>query len=222
VTTPAVPAIPAPMQTGTQAGAPLLVLASASPRRLALLRDAGLAPDLVLAAAVDETPRPRELPVPLARRLAEAKARAVAACQPGAYVVGADTVVALGRRLLGKPADEAEARRFLARLSGRRHRVITGIAVLTPDGRARVRIVTSVVGFKRLSPAEIDWYLAGGEWRGKAGAYAVQGLAQRFVDFLAGSHSNVVGLPVFETAAVLEGLGYPVRRGRAAAIGAPA
>jgi len=190
---------------------PPLVLASASPRRLALLRDAGLVPDEVLAAAVDETPRRGERPADLAGRLAEAKARAVAASRPQAFVIGADTVVACGRRLLGKPADAAAAGRYLALLSGRRHRVLSGVAVVAPGGASRRRVAVTQVAFKRLTPAEIDWYLAAGEWRGKAGGYAVQGLAQRFVRWLSGSHSNVVGLPVFETLALLEGLGYPLR-----------
>jgi nucleoside triphosphate pyrophosphatase len=190
---------------------PPLVLASASPRRLALLANAGLAPGEVLAAHVDESPRPRERPVDLALRLARGKARTVAERRPAAFVIGADTVVACGRRLLGKPADAAEAGRFLRLLSGRRHRVLTGVAVIAPGGAARERAVVTQVAFKRLAPDEIDWYLACGEWQGKAGGYAVQGLAQRFVRWLSGSHSNVVGLPVFETLALLEGLGYPLR-----------
>jgi septum formation protein len=189
---------------------PTLVLASASPRRLALLRDVGLAPDEVLPAEVDESPRPRELPAALARRLAAAKAEAVAALRPGAFVLAADTVVALGRRQLGKPADAAEAGCFLTRLSGRRHRVLTGVALRAPGGRAGQRLVTTTVAFKRLSQAEIDWYVASGEWQGKAGGYGVQGRVQRFVRFLSGSYSNVVGLPLCETLALLEGLGYPV------------
>ena len=168
-------------------------------------------PAAIIPADIDETPRPRELPTDLARRLAAAKVAAVAAMRPDALVLGADTVVACGRRVLAKTDDAAEARRFLALLSGRRHRVFGGIAVAVPDGRPETRVVSRVVvtavAFKRLEPAEIDAYLRSGEWRGKAGAYAIQGLAAAFVRWLAGSYSNVVGLPLFETAALLRGVG---------------
>jgi septum formation protein len=190
-----------------------LVLASASPRRLALLAQIALSPDLVDPAALDETPRPRELPAPYALRLAAEKARAVAARHPGAFVLGADTVVACGRRILGQPEDEGAARRCLALLSGRRHRVHGGIALVTPLGRLATRRVETAVTFKPLSPAEIDGYIASGEWRGKAGGYAIQGLAARFVRMIGGSYSNVVGLPLFETAQLLAGHGYaPAQR----------
>jgi septum formation protein len=189
-----------------------LVLASASPRRLALLRQIGIEPDAVAPAALDESPRANELPPALAKRLAAAKLAAVAAAQPDAFVVAADTVVACGRRVLPKPAEAGEARACLTLLSGRRHRVLTGLAVAAPDGRVRHRLVTTIVAFKRLELAEIDWYLAGGEWRGKAGGYAIQGQAAVFVKSLNGSYSNVVGLPIFETANLLRGLGYPLVR----------
>jgi len=190
-------------------GGALLVLASASPRRLALLTQIALTPDLIDPADLDETPRPRELPAPHALRLAAAKARAVAARHAGAFVLGADTVVACGRRILPKPEDEAAARACLALLSGRRHRVHGAVALVTPAGRLATRRVESAVTFKRLSQAEIDDYVAAGEWRGKAGGYAIQGLAARFVRMLGGSHSNVVGLPLFETAQLLAGHGFP-------------
>jgi septum formation protein len=187
---------------------PPLVLASASPRRTDLLRQIGIVPDAILPADIDERPRPRELPTNLALRLAAAKAAAVAAVRPDAMVLGADTVVACGRRVLAKTDDAAEARHFLSLLSGRRHRVFGGIAVAAPDGRVVSRVVVTAVAFKRLEPAEIDAYLRSGEWRGKAGAYAIQGRAAAFVRWLAGSYSNVVGLPLFETAALLRGIGY--------------
>jgi septum formation protein len=185
-----------------------LVLASASPRRLDLLLQVGVAPDIIDPAHIDETPLKGELPDRLAVRLAEAKARAVAARHAGAWVLGADTVVACGRRILPKPADELAAAACLRRLSGRRHRVHGGVCLVEPSGRGHVRRVTSIVKFRRLQKADIDRYLAGDEWRGKAGGYAVQGWAARFVAELHGSYSNVVGLPLFETCALLEGLGF--------------
>ncbi|MGH7013602.1 MAG: Maf family protein [Stellaceae bacterium] len=187
---------------------PRLVLASASPRRVALLAQIGIEPDSVLLAAVDETPRPDETPAAHALRLAEEKARAVAAREPGAFVLGADTVVACGRRILGKPATAEEARRCLTLLSGRRHRVHGGIAVFTPAGRIARRHVETAVLFKRLMDDEIADYLAGDEWRDKAGGYAIQGVAARFVRSIVGSYSNVVGLPLYETVALLAGQGY--------------
>ena len=187
---------------------PRLVLASASPRRIALLAQIGLEPDAVMPATVDETPRPDETPAAHALRLAEEKARAIAAREAGAFVLGADTVVACGRRILGKPATEDEARRCLALLSGRRHRVHGGIAVATPGGKIASRRVETAVLFKRLTDDEIADYLATGEWRDKAGGYAIQGRAARFVRGIVGSYSNVVGLPLYETVALLAGQGY--------------
>jgi septum formation protein len=185
-----------------------LVLASASPRRLALMRQVALAPDLVDAAALDETPLKDELPAQHALRLAAAKARAVALRHPGAFVLGADTVVACGRRILPKAEDAATARRCLALLSGRRHRVHGGVALVTPAGKLATRHVQTIVAFKRLTEAEIAAYLAAGEWQGKAGGYAIQGLAALFVRQIGGSYSNVVGLPLFETASLLAGQGF--------------
>ncbi len=190
-----------------------LVLASASPRRLALLTQIALAPDRIDPADIDETPRARELPARHALRLAAAKAMAVAPRHDGAFILAADTVVACGRRILPKPDAPAAARACLALLSGRRHRVHGGIALVTPTGRMVTRRVETIVTFKRLSAAEIEDYLASGEWRGKAGGYAIQGLAARFVRHLGGSYTNVVGLPLFETVALLAGQGYaPARR----------
>ncbi len=185
-----------------------LVLASASPRRLELLRQVGIEPSGRDAPEIDERARPGESPPRLARRLAGAKAEAVAARHPGAFVLAADTVVACGSRVLPKAADEAEARACLERLSGRRHRVHTAIAVVAPDGRRRARVVTTMVRFKRLDRAEIAAYLKSGEWRGKAGGYAIQGRAALFAHAVNGSYTNVVGLPLKETADLLAGLGY--------------
>ena len=185
-----------------------LVLASRSPRRLELLRQIGIEPDAVLPPEVDETPQRRELPAVLAARLAEAKARAVTA--PGAIILGADTVVALGRRILPKVEDGERAGLCLTLLSGRRHRVYGGLCVLAPDGRMGCRVVLTTVTFKRLERREIAAYVGSGEWHGKAGGYAVQGRAGAFVRRINGSYSNVVGLALFETASLLTGLGYPV------------
>jgi len=189
---------------------PRLILASSSPRRLELLRQIGIEPDAIVPADIDETPKNRELPPDLARRLAETKARQVATApaQGGpAFVLGADTVVACGRRVLPKAGDEATARRCLALLSGRRHRVYGGVCVVHPGGEAHVRLVCTVVAFKRLDEAELAQYIASGEWRGKAGGYAIQGRAAAFVTRIVGSYSNVVGLPLYETAALLKGIG---------------
>ncbi len=187
---------------------PKLVLASASPRRLDLLARIGVAPDLVLPAEVDETPGKAELPRLVAIRLAAAKAAAVAGLQPDSLVLAADTVVAIGRRLLGKPADAAEAADFLTLLSGRRHRVMTAVCLQPPDGKQISRLVTTILSFQRLTQSQIEDYIATGEWRGAAGGYQIQNRAEVFVRFLSGSHSNVVGLPLFETAQLLRGVGW--------------
>ncbi len=189
--------------------APRLVLASASPRRHDLLAQIGVTPDRVEPSDLDEAPLPDELPRDHARRLARAKAEAVARRHPDAFVLAGDTVVARGRRILPKPADEAQAARCLALLSGAAHRVFGGVVLIAPDGRRAERLVETRVTFKRLDAGEITAYLASGEWRGKAGGYAVQGLAGAFVRHLSGSYANVVGLPLFETRALLRGLGYP-------------
>ncbi|MAF48379.1 MAG: Maf family nucleotide pyrophosphatase [Rhodospirillales bacterium] len=188
--------------------ASVLVLASASPRRLDLLRQVLIEPDHIHAAEIDETPTAAEAPRALAERLAAAKAGQVAAEYPGAYVIGADTIVAAGRRILGKAEDAATAQRYLSLLSGRRHKVLGGVTVIAPDGRRASRLVETSVTFARLTGGDIEAYLATGEWRGKAGAYAIQGYAARFVRALGGSYSNVVGLPLFEAVRLLEGLGY--------------
>ncbi len=183
-----------------------LILASASPRRLALLAQIGVTPTTVAPQDIDEQPRRHELPRPHAERLAAEKANA-AAC-PGSYVLAADTVVAVGRRILPKAEDEAQARACLTLLSGRRHHVITAIVLVTPEGARSARTSDSTVLFARLLPAQIEAYLATGEWRGKAGGYAIQGAAAAFIRALHGSYSGVVGLPLYETAQLLRGRGY--------------
>ena len=185
-----------------------LVLASSSPRRRELLAQVGIVPDAIDPADIDERPQPQELPLRHAERLAAEKARLVAQRHPGAFILGADTVVACGRRILPKAETVDEARQCLALLSGRRHRIYGGIAVITPAGKLAQRRVTTSVAMKRLTPREIEDYLASKEWQGKAGGYAIQGLAARFVRGIIGSYSNIVGLPLFETLALLEGQGF--------------
>jgi septum formation protein len=200
-------------------GRPKLVLASGSPRRLSLINQAGIEPDLLLPADVNETPKRGELPRTCATRLARAKADAALVSVrsdedlKGAFILAADTVVAVGRRILPKAELLDEAAQCLRLLSGRNHRVFTGICLVTPREGFRQRLVETKVRFKRLSEQDIEAYLASGEWRGKAGGYAVQGLAGTFVVKMVGSYTNVVGLPLYETAALLEGDGYPVHFG---------
>ena len=189
---------------------PRLVLASASPRRVALLRQIGVEPDAIDPAEIDETPRKTELPRVLAARLAREKAACVAERQPGALVLAADTVVACGRRILPKAESPDEARACLALLSGRRHVVHSALVLLDEAGKKRERLVLTRIAFKRLERDEIDLYLASEEWRGKAGGYAIQGLAAAFVRFLSGSYSGVVGLPLFETALLLRAAGIRI------------
>ena len=202
--------------TQAQGQRPKLVLASASPRRLALLQQIGIEPDHLLPADLDETPRQNELPRQLAQRLARDKALRAAALiaedphRAGALVLAADTVVAVGRRILPKCETAEETQQCLALLSGRTHRVHTGVALVTQTGAMRQRVVESRVCFKRLSDGEIASYLASEDWRGKAGGYAIQGLAGAFVVQLTGSYSGVVGLPLYETASLLAGEGFPV------------
>ncbi len=186
---------------------PPLVLASASPRRLALLQQIGITPAVIDPAEIDEAALPRERPQALALRLAVAKAKTVAARHPGAIVLAADTVVACGRRILPKAEEAGTARSCLALLSGRRHRVLGGLAVIAPDGRIARRLIVTTVTFKRLSEPEIDAYLASGEWQGKAGGYAIQGRAGAFVRQINGSYGNVVGLDLLAAAALLQGVG---------------
>jgi septum formation protein len=194
-----------------------LILASGSPRRLSLLEQAGIVPDRLMPAEVDETPGRAELPRVLARRLARTKAEVARTRAERdddlrkALILSADTVVAVGRRVLPKAETHAEAEDCLSLLSGRTHRVFTGICLLTPEGKARERLVESRVRFKRISRPEFDDYIRAGEWQSKAGGYAVQGIAGSFVVRLIGSYTNVVGLPLYETVQLLAGEGYPVR-----------
>jgi septum formation protein len=183
-----------------------LVLASASPRRLDLLARIGVVPDAVIPAEIDETPLRAELPIPYAKRIAAAKAEAVA--EAGTLTLAADTVVAAGRRILPKTETEAEARAALSLLAGRRHRVHSAVTLIDAEGKTRHRLVSSVVAFKRLSEEELAAYLASGEWQGKAGGYAIQGRAEALIRMLSGSWSNVVGLPLYETRALLRAAGY--------------
>jgi len=184
---------------------PVLVLASASPRRIELLRQIGIVPDAIDPAAIDEAPLPRELPRPHAARLARAKALAVAVRHAKAWILAADTVVACGRRILPKAEDRETAARCLALLAGRRHRVFGAIALVLPDGRILERMSMTIVRLKRLSAAEITAYLDSGDWQGKAGGYAIQGGAAAFVPAIAGSYSNVVGLDLHLVAQLLRG-----------------
>ena len=187
-----------------------LVLASASPRRLELLARLGIVPDSVRAAEIDETPARGEQPPAYACRMAAEKAAAVAAAEPEAIVLAADTVVAAGRRILPKAGSEAEARKALGLLSGRRHRVLSAVALAAPGAPPRLRLSTTMVAFKRLSEDEIAAYLASDEWRGKAGGYAIQGRAEALIRSISGSHSSVMGLPLYETRALLRAAGYPL------------
>jgi septum formation protein len=198
---------------------PKLVLASGSPRRVGLLNQAGIEPDALRPSDIDETPHRGELPRVCANRLAYGKATAaLAAIGPdddvyGAFILAADTVVAVGRRILPKPELVDEAAQCLRLLSGRSHRVYTSLCLITPKRRHRQRVVETRVRFKRLSSEDIESYLGSGEWRGKAGGYAVQGLGGTFVVKMVGSYTNVVGLPLYETVALLSGEGFPVHHG---------
>lgn len=200
-------------------GRPKLVLASGSPRRLALLNQAGIEPDSLQPTEIDEIPIKGELPRALANRLARAKAQAALASVRiseelrGSYILAADTVVAVGRRVMPKAEMLEEAAACLRLLSGRNHRVYTGICLVTPKEAFRQRLVETRVRFKRLSTEDLEAYLASGEWRGKAGGYAVQGLAGTFVVKMVGSYTNVVGLPLYESMSLLGGEGYPVHFG---------
>jgi len=185
-----------------------LILASASPRRRELLERLGVTPDAIAPADIDETPREREIPRDYAVRMAREKA--VAAASDEAYVLAGDTVVAAGRRILPKAEDEVTARKCLELLSGRRHTVLSAIALRAPDGTLRQKLSITQVKFKRLGTDELSAYLAGGEWDGKAGGYAIQGAAEGLISWIQGSHSGVVGLPLFETRALLRAAGFPL------------
>ena len=183
-----------------------LILASASPRRRELIARLGIVPSAIAAADIDETPHKAEVPREYAARMAREKTLAVAGGD--AHVLAGDTVVALGRRILPKAEDEATARHCLKLLTGRRHRVLSAIALQAPDGTLRERLSETIVRFKPLSPAEIEAYIAGGEWHDKAGGYAIQGSAEGLIAWISGSHSGVMGLPLFETRALLKAAGF--------------
>jgi len=187
-----------------------LVLASASPRRLDLLARIDVKPDAVVPAEIDESVLKGELPRAHALRLATEKAQVVAAREPQSLVLAADTVVAVGRRILPKVEDEATLRACMRLLSGRRHRVLTAVALANPGQRVRTRLVETMIAMKSLSESEIDYYASHGEWRGKAGGYALQGYGEVYVRHIGGSYSNVVGLPLAETRVLLKSAGYPL------------
>ena len=189
-------------------GQPTLILASASPRRRELIARLGVVPGAVNPADIDETPAKGELPRAYAKRMAREKAEAAASSD--GFVLAGDTVVSVGRRILPKAEDEATARECLALLSGRRHRVLSAIALRAPDGNLRERLSETIVMFKRLSPEEIDAYIASGEWDGKAGGYAIQGIAEGLISRIQGSHSGVVGLPLYETRTLLKAAGFAI------------
>ncbi len=184
------------------------ILASASPRRKELLAQVGIVPDAIDPADIDETPLKNEIPRDYVTRLAVEKAKAVAVRHEGAFVLAADTTVAVGRRILEKPVDEAQARQFILLMSGRRHRVISGIALYTPDGKIIKRTPETVVQFKKLSTREIDEYVATNEWKDAAGGYKIQGRAEQFIKFIGGPYSNVVGLSLYDTMQILNGSGF--------------
>lgn len=184
------------------------ILASSSPRRQELLASIGLIPHKIISPDVDETPLKGEDIREYVKRIAQLKARTVHAQMPEAYVLGADTIVEMGRKIILKPQDAEDARRILEKLSGRRHRVYTGICAFSPKGQEVCRIVMTRVSFKRFSAEDIDDYIASGEWDGKAGAYGIQGKAAKFIKFISGSYTNIVGLPLYETDCLLKGIGF--------------
>ena len=192
----------------TTSSQPPLILASASPRRVALLAQLSITPDEIIPADIDETPHKGELPIPYAKRMAETKARHIATQHPGAFVIGGDTVVACGRRILPKAETEAEARACMSLLMGRSHRVIGGMALACPDGRLLVRHTLSHVQMRRLDKSEMESYIAQGDWQGKSGGYAIQGEAARFIKQIRGSYSQIMGLDLYLTAQLLRGAGY--------------
>ena len=187
---------------------PILILASASPRRSELLTQIGITPDKIIPADIDESLVAGELPRPYAQRMAIEKAQAISGAHKGAYILAADTIVAVGRRILPKPENAAQAETFLSLMSGRAHRVYTGVCLVSPNGDVISRVVETRLKMKRLSRVELKAYIASDEWQGKAGAYGIQGLAGAFISNINGSYTNVVGLPVYETRNMLVGAGY--------------
>lgn len=184
------------------------ILASSSPRRQELLASVGLTPDEIASPDVDESPLKGENPREYVKRIAILKARTIHSQNPQAYVLAADTIVEMGHKIILKAQDQEEAALILKRLSGRRHRVYTGVCVLSPEGKEAYKVVLTRLSFKRLTSDELEEYIASGEWEGKAGAYAIQGQASKFVKFISGSYTNVMGLPLYETDCLLKGLGF--------------
>ena len=185
-----------------------LVLASSSPRRQELLASIDLVPDEIISPQIDETPLKGESPREYVKRIAILKARTVHSQMPHDYILAADTIVEMGRKIILKAQNREDAALILGRLSGRRHRVYTGVCVLSPEGKEAYSVVLTRLSFKRLTPDELEDYLSSEEWEGKAGAYAIQGKASKFVKFISGSYTNVVGLPLYETDCLLKGLGF--------------
>lgn len=186
----------------------MLILASASPARKALLEAAGLTPDLILPADIDETPHKNEKPTAYVQRLAEEKALTIQKLHPNAYIIAADTIAVMGARIIGKAASRAEAEKIITRFSGRRHKVLTGLCILSPDGKKSVRLVSSAVKCRMVQPTEIQAYLDSGEWEGKSGCYGLQGRASAFIASITGSYTSIIGLPIAETIAILNGMGF--------------
>lgn len=187
---------------------PPIILASASPRRRELLEEQGIIPNQIIPADIDETPLKNELPRPYVKRMAIEKAEAIAPLHLNSFILAADTVVVMGRRILQKPENEKEAYKFLTLMSGRRHKVIGGICLITPDKKKITRIIETVVKFKSLTEDEKQFYIASKEWEGKAGGYAIQGLAAQFIPFISGSYTNIVGLSIYDTLNILRGNGF--------------
>jgi len=185
-----------------------LILASASPRRKELLAEQNIIPDHIIPADIDESPLKKELPRPYVKRMAVEKARAVARQHANSYILAADTVVIMGRTILQKPEDAKQAYQFLTKMSGRRHKVLGGICLITPEGKEITRTVETIVKFKNLTDQEKQFYVDSNEWDGKAGGYAIQGLASQFIPFISGSYSNIVGLSIYDTMNMLRGNGY--------------
>ena len=185
-----------------------LILASASPRRKELLAEQNIIPDHIIPADIDESPLKKELPRPYVKRMAVEKARAVARQHANSYILAADTVVIMGRTILQKPEDAKQAYQFLTKMSGRRHKVLGGICLITPEGKEITRTVETIVKFKNLTDQEKKFYVDSNEWDGKAGGYAIQGLASQFIPFISGSYSNIVGLSIYDTMNMLRGNGY--------------
>ena len=187
---------------------PRLVLASGSPARKALLESAGFPADKIHPADIDETPRKNEVPSAYVKRLAAEKALTVQALYPDAFIIAADTIAVLGAKIIGKPIDRADAKKILTRFCGRRHKVLTGLCVVSPEGRKSVRMISSSVKCRMAAEAEIERYLDSGEWEGKSGCYGLQGRASAFIEWINGSYTSIIGLPVAETIAILNGMGY--------------